>query len=93
MPCQNGATCTNTDGSYACICPEGWTGPNCARDINECQELQCLNGGTCINTPGSYTCLCDIGWTGDTCNIGEDTFEISEKYQKIRPSYLFVCLV
>ena len=28
-PCQNGATCNNLDGSYECICAEGWTGVNC----------------------------------------------------------------
>ena len=74
MPCQNGATCINTDGSYMCTCAPGWSGPNCARDLNECEELQCANGGTCINTPGSFTCLCDIGWTGPTCEIGNHTY-------------------
>lgn len=33
-PCKNGATCMNTQGSYACQCMPGWTGTNC--DIGEC---------------------------------------------------------
>jgi hypothetical protein len=28
-PCQNGGTCTNGAGTYACACPSGWTGTNC----------------------------------------------------------------
>ena len=28
-PCKNGATCTNTHGSYKCTCKSGFTGKNC----------------------------------------------------------------
>ena len=27
--CENGGTCTDTEGSYKCDCPCGWTGKNC----------------------------------------------------------------
>ena len=27
--CENGATCTNTDGSFICSCVDGWTGALC----------------------------------------------------------------
>lgn len=33
-PCENGATCSNTEGSYKCTCTPGWTGPNCKKGIN-----------------------------------------------------------
>ena len=28
--CDNGATCTNTAGSFTCSCANGWTGALCA---------------------------------------------------------------
>lgn len=27
--CQNGGTCTNTNGSFMCACLSGWTGDTC----------------------------------------------------------------
>lgn len=34
--CKNNATCQNTFGSYVCNCTDGWSGPNCDEDIDEC---------------------------------------------------------
>nr|XP_034320081.1 protein jagged-1 isoform X1 [Crassostrea gigas] len=28
-PCQNGGTCINNDGSFTCMCPDGWRGTLC----------------------------------------------------------------
>ncbi|KAI6647889.1 Fibrillin-2-like [Oopsacas minuta] len=56
--------CQNTEGSYNCICEEGYklaiNGYDC-EDANECQEW---NGGCefgCRNTIGSYLCYCEYG--------------------------------
>ncbi|XP_054708894.1 LOW QUALITY PROTEIN: fibulin-1-like [Uloborus diversus] len=70
--CQAGQTCENTQGSYRCICPQGYTMNLLTRqcnDINECQlQLHaCAESQRCDNTVGSYTCIrlisCGTGYT------------------------------
>ena len=65
-PCQNGATCYNTDGSYNCTCAEGYEGELCEVDIDECLSLPCQNGATCIDHVAFYECDCADG-TSLTC--------------------------
>ena len=57
-------SCMNTQGSFFCMCHEGYqlasNQQNCS-DVNECQEW---NGGCeygCGNTIGSYHCFCENG--------------------------------
>ena len=69
-------TCMNTDGSFQCLCSEGYqlasNQYNCS-DVNECQEW---NGGCeygCHNTIGSYHCYCENGHSlknGTHCKEG-----------------------
>ncbi len=73
-PCaDNGATCTDTIGSYQCSCSEGYHGDgyeNCF-DVDECEnpDEYCDMLATCSNTQGSYVCQCTQGYEGDgaTC--------------------------
>lgn len=75
--CSNGATCTNTHGSFNCDCPAGWGGDRCDEDVDECLlEDSCLNGGVCTNTEGSFTCACNEFWRGARCE--EDINECAE---------------
>lgn len=62
--CQNGATCTNTHGGFSCICVNGWTGPDCSVNIDDCADTACFNGATCIDRVGSFYCHCTPGKTG-----------------------------
>ncbi|XP_041368789.1 epidermal growth factor-like protein 7 [Gigantopelta aegis] len=57
--CINGGQCV---GPHTCDCMEGWTGPNCADDINECAgENNCQQ--VCKNLQGKYECDCHDGFT------------------------------
>ncbi|KAK6631430.1 hypothetical protein RUM44_005957 [Polyplax serrata] len=62
--CKNGR-CTNTLGSYKCICNKGYqvdsTGTLC-KDINECNQFPLPCQFTCSNTEGSFTCSCPFGY-------------------------------
>lgn len=56
--CHNGGRCTAPD---TCTCPAGFTGPQCAEDINECKRNKPCDQ-TCYNTEGSYYCTCREGF-------------------------------
>lgn len=58
-PCSNGGSCIPTAFGPFCWCREGWEGPTCEDDVNECAnfagtELGCQNQATCVNKPGGY---------------------------------------
>ena len=94
--------CINTEGSYKCICKEGYhtshKSPYCV-DIDECAfggGANCVN--RCENTSGGYKCLCPRGFksvkdphsftVSDSCeNINE-----CEKEPSICPSNNMECI-
>ncbi|XP_025114508.1 epidermal growth factor-like protein 7 [Pomacea canaliculata] len=56
--CHNGGTCVGPD---TCQCADGWTGPLCQTDVDECAvENKCQQ--VCHNLPGSYECVCQDGF-------------------------------
>ncbi|XP_014680429.1 PREDICTED: neurogenic locus notch homolog protein 1-like, partial [Priapulus caudatus] len=69
--CRNGATCVNSFGSYQCICVNGWTGPDCNENIDDCAVAACFNGATCHDRVGSFFCECPPGQTGLLCHIDD----------------------
>jgi hypothetical protein len=73
MPCNVGAKCVDGVDSFACQCPNGWTGPTCEVNVDECSTSAtgggnpCSNGGTCFDTYGGYLCQCPPGFVGSRC--------------------------
>ena len=56
-PCQNGATCNNTLGSYNCFCAAGYSDKNCSTDIDDCEPKPCKHG-SCIDRVNRFECNC-----------------------------------
>ncbi|XP_035668270.1 kielin/chordin-like protein isoform X5 [Branchiostoma floridae] len=59
--CENGGKCENG----VCLCREGFMGPSCAIDIDECGlEIESYRtcDHDCVNTVGSYYCTCVFGY-------------------------------
>lgn len=63
--CHSDAKCTNTDGSYSCLCKKGFIGDGRISCVRTCFET-CQNG-RCSDAP-NYTCTCDLGWNGTDCS-------------------------
>ncbi|XP_010124943.1 PREDICTED: latent-transforming growth factor beta-binding protein 1-like [Chlamydotis macqueenii] len=64
--CSPHGECLNTDGSYQCICEQGFS---VSADSRTCEDIdECANGticgshGFCENMDGSYRCLCYQGY-------------------------------
>lgn len=77
--CRNG-DCKNFEGSFQCICHNGFTlteNRESCEDIDECQRhINICNNGTCYNTVGSFMCHCYPGFKLSHNNdcIGECIF-------------------
>ncbi|PIK39829.1 putative fibrillin-1 [Apostichopus japonicus] len=84
--CWANSKCQNTNGSYTCVCENGYSavGKTCM-DVDEC-SLQvtdpnitnCHPDAICSNTDGSYNCNCKDGFTGDG-TVCEDIDECVQK--------------
>ncbi|XP_041075267.1 protein kinase C-binding protein NELL1-like [Polyodon spathula] len=59
--CRSGGACVSPN---MCLCPSGFTGGHCEKDIDECAEgvVWCHNRSRCVNLPGGYHCECRNGF-------------------------------
>lgn len=57
-----------------CFCSPGWTGVDCAEDVNECDSAPCLNGAGCqeSDVPGEFSCTCPPFFSGPFCSLPHD---------------------
>jgi hypothetical protein len=63
--CRDGE-CTNLDGSFQCICHNGYAltaSRDTCVDVDECsRHPNVCNNGTCLNSVGSFKCNCSDGF-------------------------------
>lgn len=66
-PCEHAGKCINTQGSFQCQCLQGYSGPRCEIDVNECLSNPCQNDATCLDQIGEFQCICMPGmWAGSS---------------------------
>ncbi|XP_055506886.1 fibrillin-1-like [Leucoraja erinacea] len=66
--CHSSASCSNSPGSFQCVCGAGYTGDGrSCTDVDECrsESHDCHSSASCSNSPGSFQCVCGAGYTGD----------------------------
>lgn len=90
-PCPVNATCSNTVGTYQCVCQDGYSYnsiTNTCDNINECLNAPCVIGATCADTIGSFTCTCTDGACdsdpcagSNNCSVGADCVTIDNGYK------------
>ncbi|XP_051524826.1 protein crumbs homolog 2b [Myxocyprinus asiaticus] len=62
--------CIGTQGTniYTCPCPDGFDGPNCTHNINDCESNPCMGVKShCVDGVNGYSCHCPSGYSGDDC--------------------------
>ncbi|XP_014676030.1 PREDICTED: latent-transforming growth factor beta-binding protein 4-like, partial [Priapulus caudatus] len=78
FPCDLRARCRNTEGSFRCICPDGYSGDGLTcSDVDECARNLCPRESRCFNMVGSYACGCGQGmrFAGGECSDIDECIE------------------
>lgn len=58
----------NSTFPFRCECPQGFTGPLCQHNLNECESSPCVHG-ICVDQEDGFRCFCQPGFSGDLCNF------------------------
>ncbi|XP_012556552.2 protocadherin Fat 4 isoform X1 [Hydra vulgaris] len=66
-PCRNDGICTDLHMNYSCECKKGFTGLDCAVDIDDCAPKPCLHNSICEDKFNNYSCHCAPGYKGNNC--------------------------
>ncbi|CAI8021725.1 Fibrillin-2 [Geodia barretti] len=75
-PCDENAVCHDEDGSFTCVCNEGYSGNGIVcTDVDECETgHSCHQNADCINNPGSFSCQCHNMFQGDGFNCTNSNY-------------------
>lgn len=62
--------CISTPGTanYTCPCADGFGGPDCTLNADECESNPCTGiKSHCVDGINGYSCYCPSGYSGDDC--------------------------
>lgn len=95
-PCHNNGQCIQVNStSFACKCPERFTGETCEIESSSCVATSdyCGNFGTCIETDRKPVCECAPGYAGESCEIQQNfcTNNPCESGQCLNSANGFMC--
>ena len=78
--CGQNTECINTEGSYSCICAEGFIGdPYKTGCKSPCDGITCGAHSFCqVHEGGQAACMCDPGYTFDPKNITAGCVDVNE---------------
>jgi len=62
-------TCDPLADTAVETCPDGFEGPTCKKNVNECGSYPCMNGGTCSDLQAMFECTCPTTYNGVRCEI------------------------
>ncbi|XP_017164565.1 protein eyes shut homolog isoform X2 [Poecilia reticulata] len=71
-PCENGAVCVEELDQdrfplgFRCHCRQGFSGPRCEINVDECSSSPCFHG-FCYDVVDGFYCLCSPGYAGLRC--------------------------
>ncbi|XP_032591204.2 flocculation protein FLO11 [Drosophila grimshawi] len=82
--CHASATCTNSWGSFQCVCEAGLRDPwadqpqRAGRECQSCPDAYCNNRGICsYNDEGAQSCACDSSHYGAQCEIDGEVLGVA----------------
>ena len=74
MPTENMGAWRTTP-AYECTCTRGWSGVNCATDVDECASAPCLNGGLCSESGSGPARIAADEFSVEVASIREVNWE------------------
>ncbi|KAL7736617.1 hypothetical protein ACLKA6_015253 [Drosophila palustris] len=82
--CHASATCSNSWGTFHCVCEAGLRDPwadqpqRAGRECQTCPDAFCNNRGTCsYNEEGTQSCACDSSHYGAQCEIDGEVLGVA----------------